>query len=104
KREFFLKEYMFLKKIVCELLKEKEFLDSELKERLERMLVKEERYKELYCSQIEEGIAIKKYLTGESDEVFMRSKEVETLKKTIEVLNLKGDALETSQKLLYILG
>ena len=104
KREFFLKEYMFLKKIVCELLKEKEFLDSELKERLERVLVKETRYKELYCSQIEEGIAIKKYLTGESDEVFMRSKEVETLKKTIEVLNLKGDALETSQKLLYILG
>ncbi|WP_293721386.1 hypothetical protein [uncultured Cetobacterium sp.] len=103
KREFFLKEYLFLKKTICELLKEKELSDTELEERIESIIVKDNKYSELYRCQIDEGIAIKKYLTGERDEMFMRSKEIETLKRTIEILKLNGDALETSQKLLNIL-
>lgn len=103
KREFFLKEYLFLKRLVCDFLNADNLLDDELEKRLENVLVKDEKYKELYCCQIKEGMAIKRYLSGESEEVSIRFKEIETLKKTIEVLDLKGDALETSQRLLNIL-
>ncbi|MGL4998670.1 MAG: hypothetical protein ACRC5W_03015 [Cetobacterium sp.] len=103
KVEFFLKEYMFLKNLVSSLLKEESLSDDELKKRLESILFKEAKYKELYNYQISEALSIKDYIYEHKIEKVMREKEIITLKSTISILSLEGDSLESSLKLLKIL-
>ncbi|MGL5918250.1 MAG: hypothetical protein ACRCYM_03290 [Cetobacterium sp.] len=104
KKEFFIKEYMFLKNIVIQFLTEKsDILESEFLLKLENSLSKNLKHKNIYDAQIDEALSIRNYIAGEKSENIMREKEVVTLNRTIESLELKGDSLETSLKLLNIL-
>lgn len=103
KKQFFLKEYLFLKRITVDLLK-KGYLSSEkIKTQIEKVLIKDEKYLEFYRYQIQEALSIKKYLFQEESEKIMRLKEIETLKKWIDVFEVDKESLEVSLKLLKAL-
>ncbi|MGL4868364.1 MAG: hypothetical protein ACRC5F_06225 [Cetobacterium sp.] len=104
KKEFFIKEYMFLKNIVVQFLTEKsDISESEFLFKLENSLSKNFKYKNIYEAQIDEALSLKRYIFGENSETFMRDKEIITLNRTIESLELKDESLETSLELLSIL-
>lgn len=95
KKEFFIKEYLFLKKIVVHLLKEGYFSSEK---------IKDEKYLEFYRCQIQEAISIKKYILQEESEKVMRLKEIETLKKWMDIFEADEESLGVSLKLLRTLN
>ena len=104
KKEFFLKEYLYLKNVVIDLLKNGYLAQEELKEKIEEALIKNEEYLEFYKYQIQEALSIRDYIFQEKNEKIMRLKEIETLKKWMDIFKLEGDNLEVSLKLLNILN
>ena len=103
KKEFFLKEYLYLKKIVTDLLKNGCSNQQELKEKIESFLIIDEKYIEFYEYQIQEALTIRDYIFQEKSEKIMRLKEIETLKKWMDIFKSEGDNLEVSLKLLNVL-
>ncbi|WP_297434440.1 hypothetical protein [uncultured Cetobacterium sp.] len=104
KKEFFIKEYLFLKKIVVHLLKEGYFSSEKIKDEIEKLLIKDEKYLEFYRCQIQEAISIKKYILQEESEKVMRLKEIETLKKWMDIFEVDEESLGVSLKLLRTLN
>ena len=104
KKEFFLKEYLYLKNLVIDLLKNGYSAQEELKEKIEESLIKNGEYLEFYKYQIQEALSIRDYIFQEKSEKVMRLKEIETLKKWMDIFKLEGDNLEVSLKLLNVLN
>lgn len=102
KKEFFLKEYLYLKNLVVKFLKNKP--ESDLRKVLEKELIKDEKYLEFYEYQIQEALSIKKYIYQEENEENMRAKEIDTIKKIIEIFKLDGDKLDVTLKLLKVIN
>ncbi|MDX8336702.1 MULTISPECIES: hypothetical protein [Cetobacterium] len=102
KKEFFLKEYLYLKNLVVKFLKNKP--ESDLRKVLEKELIKDEKYLEFYECQIQEALSIKKYIYQEENEENMRAKEIDTIKKIIEIFKLDGDKLDVTLKLLKVIN
>lgn len=103
KKEFFIKEYLYLKIMMVNILKEGYFSTEEIKLQIEKNLIKNEKYLEFYEYQIQEALAIKGYIFQEENEQAMRLKEIETLKKWIDVFEVDKESLEVSLKLLQTL-
>lgn len=103
KKEFFIKEYLYLKIMTVNILKEGYFSTEEIKLQIEKNLIKNEKYLEFYEYQIQEALAIKGYIFQEENEQAMRLKEIETLKKWIDVFEVDKESLEVSLKLLQTL-
>ncbi|MBC2850833.1 hypothetical protein H5J22_05210 [Cetobacterium sp. 8H] len=102
KRELFLKEYMYIKNIVFEELKNGwDYINIEKNIRIK--ISKNNVHEELYKCQYEEAICTLQFFLERVKEKEMRKKEIFTLEKTIEILNLKDEALELSLKLKKIL-
>lgn len=102
KREFFLKEYMYIKNIVFDELKNGwDYLNIEKNIRIK--IFKNDVCEKLYHYQYEEAICTLHYFLERTKEKDLRKKEILTLEKTIEILNLKDEALEISFKLKKIL-
>lgn len=103
KKEFFIKEYLYLKIMTVNILKEGYFSTEEIKLQIEKNLIKNEKYLEFYEYQIQEALAIKGYIFQEENEQAMRLKEIETLKKWIDEFEVDKESLEVSLKLLQTL-
>lgn len=103
KKEFFIKEYLYLKIMMVNILKEGYFSTEEIKLQIDKNLIKNEKYLEFYEYQIQEALAIKGYIFQEENEQAMRLKEIETLKKWIDVFEVDKESLEVSLKLLQTL-
>lgn len=103
KKEFFIKEYLYLKIMTVNILKEGYFSTEEIKLQIDKNLIKNEKYLEFYEYQIQEALAIKGYIFQEENEQAMRLKEIETLKKWIDVFEVDKESLEVSLKLLQTL-
>lgn len=103
KKEFFIKEYLYLKNMMVNILKEGYFSTEEIRFQIEKNLIKNEKYLEFYEYQIQEALAIKGYIFQEESEQAMRLKEIETLKKWIDVFEVNKESLEVSLKLLQTL-
>lgn len=103
KKEFFIKEYLFLKKIVVNLLKEGYSSSEKIKKQIETILIKDEKYLEFYKCQIQEALSIKNYIFQEESEKVMRLKEIETLKKWIDMFEVDKESLGVSLKLFETL-
>ncbi|MEG0069458.1 MAG: hypothetical protein RR693_06700 [Cetobacterium sp.] len=102
KRELFLREYMYIKNIVFDELKNGwDYLNIEKNIRVK--ISKNNVHEELYKCQYEEAICILNYFLEKVKEKELRKKEILTLEKTIEILNLKDETLELSFKLKKIL-
>lgn len=99
KKEFFIKEYLFLKKAIIGLIEE----DIDIKIGLEKVLFRNKKNKEVYISQLNEGMEIYKYLNGEVSKKSIRLKELETLEKVIKNISDNNELKEVSLKLKLIL-
>ncbi|MEG2256179.1 MAG: hypothetical protein RSA05_07165 [Cetobacterium sp.] len=104
KKEFFLKEYLFLKNMVVDLLKEGYSSSEKIKIEIEKLLIKDEKYLEFYKYQIQEALSIKKYIFQEESEKIMRLKEIETLKKWMDIFEVDEESLGVSLKLFKTLN
>lgn len=102
KRDIFLKEYMYIKNMIFEELRNGwDYLNIE--KNIKVQIFKGEKYEELYRFQYEEAICTLDYFLERVKEKEFRKKEIVTLEKTIEILNLQGEALELSFRLKKIL-
>lgn len=99
KKEFFIKEYLFLKKAIIGLIEK----DIDIKIGLEKVLFRNKKNKEVYISQLNEGMEIYKYLNGEVSKKSIRLKELETLEKVIKNISDNNELKEVSLKLKLIL-
>ena len=104
KKEFFVKEYLYLKKVVVETLRNGYFSSESMKNEVENIIMKDKKYEEFYKYQIQEALTIRGYIFQEESEKNMRLKEIETLKKWMDTFELKKDNLDVSSKLFKVLS
>lgn len=104
KREFFIKEYLYLKRVVTDIIKKGYSSTESLKNEIETILIKDEKYMEFYSYQIQEALSIRDYIFQEGSEKYMRVKEIETLRRWIDTFEVEENGLEVSFKLFKILS
>ena len=104
KREFFIKEYLYLKRVVTDIIKKGYSSTESLKNEIETILIKDEKYMEFYSCLIQEALSIRDYIFQEGSEKYMRMKEMETLRRWIDTFEVKENGLEVSFKLFKILS
>ncbi len=104
KREFFIKEYLYLKRVVTDIIKKGYSSTESLKNEIETILIKDEKYMEFYNCQIQEALSIRDYIFQEGSEKYMRVKEIETLRRWIDTFEVEENSLEVSFKLFKILS
>lgn len=104
KREFFIKEYLYLKRVVTDIIKKGYSSTESLKNEIETILIKDEKYMEFYSCQIQEALSIRDYIFQVGSEKYMRVKEIETLRRWIDTFEVEENGLEVSFKLFKILS